>query len=296
MAISRVTQGMLSERSLASMRMSLGRLARTQEQLSTGRVLNRPSDSPTDTVAAMRVRSSLADQHQYVRNGQDGASWLQRIDTTLVSMLDQTRRARDVALAGANSGTVSPEAREALGAEVSQLRESLLSAANTTHMGRPVFGGLTPGDSAYDDAATFTGVAGVVARVIADGSSVAVNVDGPDAFGPDGANLFDEMEELATALRAGDTTAIRAGIEGLDTAMERMLTTLADVGTRAGRVERSLQVAQDTIITLSTSRSELENVDLPRAMVDLQMQEVAYQAALATTARVAQPSLLDFLR
>ena len=31
-------------------------------------------------------------------------------------------------------------------------------------------------------------------------------------------------------------------------------------------------------------------------MVDLQMHEVAYQAALASTARVMQPSLVDFLR
>jgi flagellar hook-associated protein 3 FlgL len=37
-------------------------------------------------------------------------------------------------------------------------------------------------------------------------------------------------------------------------------------------------------------------VDLAKATVDLQLQEVAYQAALATTGRVLQPTLLDFLR
>jgi flagellar hook-associated protein 3 FlgL len=40
----------------------------------------------------------------------------------------------------------------------------------------------------------------------------------------------------------------------------------------------------------------VENVDIAKAIVDLQMQEVAYQAALGATARVIQPSLLDFLR
>jgi flagellar hook-associated protein 3 FlgL len=51
-------------------------------------------------------------------------------------------------------------------------------------------------------------------------------------------------------------------------------------------------------VTLSNtaSLSEIENVDIARAVVDLQMQEVAYQAALGATARVLQPSLLDFLR
>ena len=37
-------------------------------------------------------------------------------------------------------------------------------------------------------------------------------------------------------------------------------------------------------------------MDIAKAIVDLQLQEVAYQAALGATARVIQPSLLDFLR
>jgi flagellar hook-associated protein 3 FlgL len=41
---------------------------------------------------------------------------------------------------------------------------------------------------------------------------------------------------------------------------------------------------------------EVENVDLTKVQVDLRLQEVAYRAALATTRRVLQPSLVDFLR
>jgi flagellar hook-associated protein 3 FlgL len=37
-------------------------------------------------------------------------------------------------------------------------------------------------------------------------------------------------------------------------------------------------------------------VDLPATTMDLQLQEVAYQAALGATAKVIQPSLVDFLR
>ncbi|MEO2105974.1 MAG: flagellar hook-associated protein 3, partial [Actinomycetota bacterium] len=41
---------------------------------------------------------------------------------------------------------------------------------------------------------------------------------------------------------------------------------------------------------------EAEDVDLPETIMELQLQEVAYQAALNATSRVIQPSLLDFLR
>jgi flagellar hook-associated protein 3 FlgL len=54
-----------------------------------------------------------------------------------------------------------------------------------------------------------------------------------------------------------------------------------------------------TFSSLNTALSALHhdrNADLAQAMVDLQLQEVAYQASLATTARVLQPSLVDFLR
>ena len=62
------------------------------------------------------------------------------------------------------------------------------------------------------------------------------------------------------------------------------------------RVEQAAVRAADAETGLANSLSEIENTDLPQAMVELQMQEVAYQAALAATARVLQPSLLDFLR
>jgi flagellar hook-associated protein 3 FlgL len=42
--------------------------------------------------------------------------------------------------------------------------------------------------------------------------------------------------------------------------------------------------------------SEVEGVDLPATMVELQLQEVAYQASLGAAARALQPSLVDFLR
>ena len=59
-----------------------------------------------------------------------------------------------------------------------------------------------------------------------------------------------------------------------------MLKALADVGTRYGRVEDALSTLGSLEITNKTALSEVENVDIAKAIVDLQMQEVAYQAAL----------------
>jgi flagellar hook-associated protein 3 FlgL len=296
MTINRVTQGMMMDRSYLSLQTGLSRLAKTQEQLSTGRVLNRPSDSPTDTTAAMRLRASLADQAQYSRNAEDGLGRLGQADVTLRSMLDQVGRVRELTVQSVNALNQSPAAREAIATEIEQLRGNLLDGANTTYLGRPVFGGLVNGSAAYDDAGTFVGVPGAVQRTIGKDIKVAVNVDGPDAFGPNGASIFDTLTALADSVRAGTLSTTQTELAALDTARNRMTSALADVGTRTNRLERAGQAAKDAVFDLTSSLSEIENVDLARATMDLKMQEVAYQAALAATARVMQPSLLDFLR
>ena len=296
MTTMRVTQNMLTDRSVGSLQLGLSRLAKVQEQISTGRVLNRPSDSPTQTTAAMRMRSSIADQTQYVRNAEDGIGWLGIVDQTLGGMTDQVRRARELGLQGASTGTTSQPAREALATEVEQIRDGLVAAGNTTYLGRPVFGGVTSGATAFDAAGAFVGVPGEVNRTVADGVKVRIDVLGTDVVGANGASLFDDLDDLVVALRTGDTTGIRTGLSALEGRLEDLGSVRATVGARYARVEGAAQRGRDAVLDLSTSLSEVENTDLPRALVDLKMQEVAYQAALAATSRVMQPSLLDFLR
>ena len=102
--------------------------------------------------------------------------------------------------------------------------------------------------------------------------------------------------ELATALRAGDAAGIAAASDKLDLDGKRIINAQAEIGARTNRVEYSLTAATDAHLRLTSSLSELENTDMVKATVDLQLQEVAYQAALGATSRVIQPSLLDFLR
>ena len=61
-------------------------------------------------------------------------------------------------------------------------------------------------------------------------------------------------------------------------------------------IENLKAKADDAGITLRSAQSQIEDIDLPKAILELQMQTVAYQAALGATAKVLQPTLLDFLR
>ncbi|NYG58698.1 flagellar hook-associated protein 3 FlgL [Nocardioides daedukensis] len=296
MALGRVTQNMMVRQSLTAIETNSSRAAKLQEQLASGRRLNRPSDSPTDTIEAMRVRAEAAANKQFAANAQDGIGWLGQLDTTLASMTSQVRRARELALTGANEGAMSPASREALAVEVDQIRESLITQANTDYLGRPVFGGVTAGSKAYDADGTYIGTPAAVNRTVADGVSVRVDVDGLAVFGTAGDSLFDDLAALSSALRAGDGDEIRAGIDILAGRMTDLTNTQVDVGIRQKRLDDVLASSVDTELTLTARLSDLEDVDLVKTAIDVKLADVAYQASLASSARVLSTSLMDYLR
>lgn len=295
MVMIRTTQNMVVHRSLTSLQAGLGRLAQTQEKLSTGRNINRPSDSPTDATTSMKIRVQVAQTTQHVRNAQDGLGWLDVTDTTLSAMADNLRRVSELALQGANA-SVTGTTSQALATEVAQIREGLLAQANTTYLDRPIFGGVTAGPRAFDDTGAYVGLDSPVQRTVAAGVKVRIDVPGIEVVGPDGANLFTDLDALTTALRDGDKAGIQAGIAAISQRQKAISNAQAAVGAAYNRVDAAERKGSDALVTLQSQLSEVENTDLPQAMVDLQMHEVAYQAALASTARVMQPSLVDFLR
>ena len=292
--MTRITQRLMVQHSMASLQTGLGRLANSQEKLSTGRLINRPSDSPTGTNEAMRLRAQLSADTQHARNAQDGLAFMGQVDSTLSTMLDNVRRARNLLVQGASTGSTGPESREALAQELSQIREALLSLANTSHLGRPIFGGTTGSAVAYDSSG-FKGDTHPVSRTVDNGVSVRIDVNGPEAFGPDGADLFAVLSKAIDDLRT-DPAAIAGNLVPLDAVTEQMKTALTGIGARYARIEAAAARVDQVTLTNKAALSEVENVDVAEAIMDLQMQEVAYQAALGATARVLQPSLIDFLR
>ncbi len=301
MSINRVTQHTIASHSLAGLQSNIARVARQQEKLSTGRQINRPSDSPSGTGSALQLRGEIRRNAQWSRNADDGLAWLGQIDSTLSGMNTSVQKVRELTLQGLNSGALSSGGREALAAEVDQLRSSLLAQANQNYLGRPIFGGTTNGATAYtDDPATgvaaFNGNNQQVTRTVGANSTVRVDMSGPEAFGAPGADIFATLTSISAHLRSGDTTQLGTDLNTLVSQGTNLQDKLSDVGARENRIEQSRQSAGDRGLSLTNSLSEIESIDLPETIMKLEMANVGYQAALGATAKVIQPSLMDFLR
>src|SRR5688500_9392255 len=256
----RITQRAVALTSLQGLNRNLDAVGKLQQQLTSGRLINAPSDSPTGTNRAMQTRGDQAAVAQQGRNLSDARNWLEQTDSTLRTMIDTSRKVRDLTVQGLNSGAQSDVAQKALATEVTSLREGLLSLANITIQGRPLFGGVTSGGKAYDSATgAWAGQGGTpVTRRVSDTEKIRVDMTGPEAFGTPGDDLFAVVDRIATDLVRGVQGAPAVHLADLDAIMNGMSSAVADVGTRASRVERIEQINADRVISLSQQLGETE--------------------------------------
>jgi flagellar hook-associated protein 3 FlgL len=296
MAAGRVTESSIHTRVLNNLQRNIAKGEKIQEQLSSGKQINRPSDSPTGTVTSMQLRGETRANRQYSRNADDGLGWLSTLDSTLTNTSTLVNRARALTVQGLNSGSSSAQSNQALATEIDQIKSSLIGYANTKYLDRPVFGGTTTGDTAYDSGGNYVGDTGQITRTVGANLKVRVDATGPETFGSGDTQLFTVLQSISDNIRAGDTAALGDNLKKLDSAGDLMKNTLSEVGARYNRVTQMKQSAQDRLLSVTSQLSDVEDVDLPKTIMDMQLQQTSYQAALAAAAKVIQPSLIDFLR
>lgn len=112
-----------------------------------------------------------------------------------------------------------------------------------------------------------------------------------------GGSLFDSVIRLRNELFAGDQIDIGgAALGGIDQAMNNLLSELGSLGAKTERMEFTYQRVSQEIPDTTRWYSAAVDVDMTEMITRLKTLETVHQAALATLARVAPQSLLNFLR
>lgn len=106
------------------------RVARTQEQLSTGRRILSPSDDPSGTAALIGYQQSHDTVSQHQENITAARQRLNREESALKSAGNILDRIRELALQ-ANNSTLSNEDRRIIAVEVRQNLDEFMTVANT---------------------------------------------------------------------------------------------------------------------------------------------------------------------
>jgi flagellar hook-associated protein 3 FlgL len=303
---SRITSNMISRSVLNDLNEVSQRLAKTQQRMSSGKQITRPSDDPYGTSRALSLRSDVAGTQQYQRNVGEAIAWQSVTDSALSKITEAVQRARDLAIQGA-SDSAGQAARNAAAAEIDQLIASVKQEANASYGGRYVFSGTNTDIPPYDVSAAsdaYSGDTGVVAREIGPGVSVPVNVLGVDLLGQgqlaaDG-KLLNVLRDLSDHLKSGtvvDMNTLRtADLKAIDTNLDAISQSRATVGATTNRLESADGRLQQVEESLTKLLSDVEDADMAKTYVDFSMQQSVYQSALRAGSNIVQQSLLDFLR
>lgn len=259
---------------MSNMNQNLSRLQKTSNQVSTGKLLHRPSDDPIGVSKSMNLKSAIAANDQYERNTNEANLWLDETGQTINKVVNVMQRARELAVQGSND-TLSDHDLKVIAAEVEELSETIRQFAATKVNGNDLF----------TNAKTFTITEGVV---------IQANVTADELFGNvgDDANLFQTLTNVIEGIRSDGPIPL----DQIDVGIERLLTKSAEVGARQNRVEAVENRMKDSNLALQSILSKIEDIDYAEAVTKLKSEESIYQASLASTAKIIQPSLMDFLR
>lgn len=294
MSILRVTEGSASYDSLVGLQSSAAKLASLQSKLSSGRQITTPSDDPSGTVRALQLRAEMRRSTQYAANASDAIGWLSTADTAYSQIAGLVQNARSLVVQGLNTGATSASSSNALADQIDSIRTSLIGIANSQYNGRPVFGGTTAGGVAYDPAGNYVGDTGAVARAVGPQSTVTINQDGLQVFGPPGNDLFTVLSTISTTLRT-NPAALGPSLGALDTAMSRLSGAQAAEGAAYQRVQVAQAAQAAAGVTLKSELSDIQDIDIADMAIRVTTANTNYQAALQTTANIRQLSLLNFL-
>lgn len=302
--IGRITPLMTTAQVLANINAVQDQLATTQEQLSTGKSINRPSDNPYGASLAVSLNQDMAGLTSYNNNVTDGTAWASAGTTALQSIQSMLQRAQELVVQASN-GIESPSDLAASAAEITQLTDAIKQAANTQYDGQYIFSGTATGTAPYSTATgdTFQGNTGQVNREIGPGSQLQVNVDlssllGSGQSAADG-KLLDTLRTIAADMRSGNASGVADLSSNQLTNLQKSLNSLEQLQANVGAAQNRLSMAGTRIQGLQNSDtaalSNDQDVDMAQAVTTFSSEQAAFTAALKAGANIVQSSLMDFL-
>lgn len=106
-------------------------LAKSLERLSSGLKINHGKDSPSGLAMAKRMNAQIKGLEVAGQNASDGVSIIETADGALSEVSDMLHRMNELAVKASN-GTMTPEDREIIQAEISQLKDEISRISDVT--------------------------------------------------------------------------------------------------------------------------------------------------------------------
>lgn len=283
-----------------------------QEKISSQKRINRPSDDPLGMSRVLDFRSTIAGIEQYQDNITTAKSRIEFSESTLGFVDDLLAQARGVAQNNSDPD-ITVQNRQLAADEVKDIYDQIMQMANSKFGNAYMFGGHktdTPPYTQVNYAATYGGDDGDARFIIGENSEISLDANGENIFNPDldgdgntdagAVDIFLQLKNLIDGLEnpdlAAGSAAVQATTEPLWDAREQVNAKRSEYGPKIDRLGITEKYWAGLKPQLRKAITNIEDADIPKAIMEMQSLELSYQTTLATTARIIQPTLMDFLR
>lgn len=243
---------------------------RAMERLSTGKRLNSAKDDAAGMGIATMMTAQVRGIAQGIRNANDGLSLAQTADGALAEMTNMLQRMRELAVQALN-GTNDTDARTAIKTEMDQLAAQIDDQVATSNFnGKNLFDGTAANVYIQAGANASNGVTIDLTDLSTDATIAAVVTGGVSAIDP-------------TAV--GFSTA---DLAKFDDALNTISATRSTFGAMQNRLESVVANLSTEMLSLTDSRSRIEDADFSNETTQLAKAQILSQASTAMLAQANQ--------
>ena len=305
-----ISTNLMFDRAIAQMGVTQDRLSKTQTQLSTTKQINKPSDAPDQAATITRLKSAIDRQNAYVSTINSVKDKLSQQETAASNATDVLTRLKELTIQAAND-TYSGVDRKSIDLEVRQLRDQLLSLANTQDVnGNFIFSGSRVGKQAFatdeNGKLVYQGDQTVSATGVGDQSAVDINRSGTNPFDKivrlDENNkkmavgFFQVIDDLSAALQSNDSGGIKRAVGEMTTLQQGLSDSLASIGAATNKIDNQASLAEENVLRMKSTLSQVEDTDYTEAITKMNKNILALQAAQSSFAKIAQLNLFDYIK
>lgn len=254
----------------------------------TGKKVNTLSDNPISTSRILVTRNKVNTNDQYQSNITYARMNLNFADSQLAQVGDAVQRIREIALR-ANDAGLAASTRTQMGNQINDIKTEILSYANAKIDGKYAFSGTAVTTLPFAGTPTvFAGNSNAILTQATASLSVQMNVDGNEIFSGSGGgvDLFATIDSLVTAVQAGNGPNIATYVTNLDTANGQVNANRAKIGNRVQLLDANENALSEDRLQHLKNLSDLEDVDLDKAISELVTRETAMKLVFATSSRV----------
>lgn len=323
----RMTNSMLVSNYMNNMQRNLGNMSTLQNQLATGKTIQRASDNPYIAVRTMQLNSEIAANKQYNSNIKDTTNWLDTTDTALGQANNIIARVKELTVKAGN-GSFSGDELNAIKDEVVEKIKELGQVLNTSFDGNYIFGGtkstskpiavddngnisFLDKDGGPADATAMTQLGSPLKTEISEGVTVQYNKTAVDILNykdseGTASSVITTLSDLVNSLNDAAGTDADAAKEALEkmsgkltediTAISNHISQLrSNVGAMQNRMESAKTTNEDQNYNMTSILSSTDDIDFAEKTMEYSVLQTVYIATLQTSSKILNNTLLDYM-